>query len=197
MPKNKTAIKKKGARSSYPSNFLSKRFSLKSNKAKFITTIMIVGVVGAGYFTIKSFAATTVSSWTAAQLTAVCTGYNSGTPKGTLVPVSSKNALEFVSLPPRGCTQGTYVAVSTTPDSYRVCVSVSGTGAITLGGPYGLPMNINTGGNFNTVCTSYAYVASNSLINPQVFNLSTTQTVQIATVWQERMGAPTGGASTK
>jgi len=61
---NKRTTSSKNSNTSKSKGFFGKSFDLKSRKVQFFVVILIVAILGGGYFTLKSFAATALDTYT-------------------------------------------------------------------------------------------------------------------------------------
>lgn len=136
MAKTSKTTKRPTASSGKKKGILGRSFNLKSRKVQFVVAILIVAILGGGYFTYKSFAATKIYTYTPAYgnlttnaSTANCSANRSSEP-------SKNNTAIFVI----GCngrnlygeakisTSGAYITQAIVNTQWRACFMVKGAG---------------------------------------------------------------------
>ncbi len=88
---------------------------LTSPKARFLTIITVIAIVGAGYFTYRSFAATSAATWTAADFDAPARTLNDDNNKAGVRYIAFTASTQYYSAKTRQ-------QISSTGD-YRVCLT--------------------------------------------------------------------------
>ena len=103
-----------------------KSFDLKSRKVQFFVSIFIIAILGGGYFTFKSFAATQDFIYTADN------GYLNPETKASTQLEPKKNNIKVIRLDSYGGTakvgKGSSIPVIPAGQNYQYCVTYSMTG---------------------------------------------------------------------
>ncbi len=156
----KPTTKKKG---------LFSRVNFSSRKTQFLLSILIIAVAGAGYFTVSSFAATTVKgTWDANNL--FCSGTIPGCVKTQDTQKSNIPIIRINSSSNTGPSFDTAGSIMMYPNSsYRYCATAKGRGTLVIG-PTG---NIGSGGFVNITTDGYQRVCSDPKINTSQANWRT------------------------
>lgn len=134
MPKattNKRAtigrIKTNNTNKARKKGLLSKRFSLKSRKTQFFVFVLVVAILGGGYYTYKSYAAgTSIASASVANGSLVCA---SG--PCSYVRDTAKNNNYVIKLSKGGSIRATN-NVRLSPGVYQTCIVARGTAYVNL-----------------------------------------------------------------
>ncbi len=155
----KTTTQKKG--------FFKRRFNLQSRKVQFVVVILIVAILGGGWFTYKSFAATVSYSFSDPANNLRC-GYHEYSPSCRKFTDSAKgNTTVFGiwngSFVHTGDQYGNSYITLYDANTYQLCATVKGAGQISLvmmgkDGTFKQPwinlksFNLNTNGAYQDIC---------------------------------------------
>ncbi|MFO0887438.1 MAG: hypothetical protein U0413_04420 [Candidatus Saccharimonadales bacterium] len=117
---NKRTTSSKNSNTNNGKGFFGKSFDLKSRKVQFFVVILIVAILGGGYFTLKSFAATVAYSYSPVNNTLVC--------KEKCKKVNdtgiAKNSTTVLSITSLGKVAGSSNAYMVGGDKYQTCIVV-------------------------------------------------------------------------
>lgn len=155
-------------------SILSKRFDLKSRKVQFFVSILIIAVIGGGWFTYRSFAATTKWTYNIANRNLTHDDDVNKSCKSIRVKEPEKSNQIVISVTctdrTRGVTEiGTVGARASANKTYRACAFVKGLGwpNISIGGdafpPRAYRGDPYTGVSHNIFTGNYTYICSKSL----------------------------------
>ncbi len=193
----KTTTQKKG--------FFKRRFNLQSRKVQFVVVILIVAILGGGWFTYKSFAATVSYSFSPANDTLKCT--HTCVNGNGKVTESQKNGAVVLLLKPSASSASVAQASNAmlyVGNTYRMCAVVRGNGTISLTSFTEIPQNIAiSSSGYQRVC-GVNFSPKNSLrYDPSVWlqnypaNLQSNAQVYISLLEVELVGTPTTPAPAK
>ena len=94
---NKRTTGSKNSNTNNGKGFFGKSFDLKSRKVQFFVVILIVAILGGGYFTFKSFASTASATFMPADLAAIGPNGSRGSIVTELQPGAKKNKQVYES----------------------------------------------------------------------------------------------------
>ena len=168
---NKKTVSKKQNKSLF-----GKKFDLKSRKVQFFTSILIIAILGGGYFTFRSFAATGIILYDGGAtkfMQFINVNGRSGCSSRYIYPESKNNAplpatsLNFSCIGPSGGNMdfSTYSASGPNgdyqfgPGTYRACMEASASGSPSVKlGVFGIPADAPTldftGPSPKTLCSA-------------------------------------------
>lgn len=156
MPKTTKKSSTSRAKKASP---LKRKFDLTSRKVQFFVAIIIVAILGAGYFTFKSFAATNTASYSFTNVTNFySTGWGCNAASNTkYISESSKNGNKVFVLPSAnycaGSKQNVYLS---TLANYRVCATVKGKGSVLFPSfAPNTPVSVYSPDKYSNVCSNY------------------------------------------
>lgn len=133
MAKTSKITKKATVSSGKQKGLLRRSFNLKSRKVQFFVSVLVIAIVGAGYFTFKSFAGTVVGSWGYANIRCLTT---TTTCRFATEPVAgAKNQANGMELTYTGSMQTMTSIPFLYNASYQICVTAKGNGFLRLNGP--------------------------------------------------------------
>lgn len=172
----KPVPKRTTSSSSKKQGFLKRSFNLKSRKVQFFIVILIVAVLGGGYYTYKSFAAVQSWSYTISQGNlALDTAGSSNRCKGWIYNEPAKNNKPVWSLscpkydgkgayPIAAVMKGAYLPNSSYRGYYRSCAYIKGRGTIRM---YMSAPAVSNTKYHNVNASNYQYYCTDTLVlNP-------------------------------
>lgn len=158
---------------------LDRSFNLKSRKIQFIVAVLIVAILGAGYFTFKSFAGTVAYSFSPQINNLSCIPSKPGCRVETETSTDGKSSTKTLHMQAGSEASGgpgtLYQA-----NTYRACATVRGSGQITIVGPassvgFGILQNpvvqqhsVNTQSNLRVCNVKTASMNANASVNIRI-----------------------------
>ena len=199
---NKRTTGSKNSNTNNGKGFFGKSFDLKSRKVQFFVVILIVAILGGGYFTLKSFAATTITdTYTVANRRLRSVNLSESFSRncyGKIVTEQDKNGTQSIGLvcsagstasrySVSAVSEGVKLLSSSTPN-YRYCAATKGVAPTLTFQPRYQDLsgatnevritNFNSGG-FTPVCTNWFSFSSRKNQNISAYlTVSGSQTSQ-------------------